>query len=370
MIPLMKVHTPPNIGQKLQEVFDSGFVTEGEYSDKFEKEFGEYVNNSNACLVNSCTSALALAAHMCDIKPGDEVITTAMTCMATNEPFFNIGAKLVFADIEKDTGNIDVNDIRRKITDKTKAIVMVHWAGQPCKLDEINALAKEHGIKTIEDAAHALRSTYKGVRIGSHSDYVCFSFQAVKHLTTIDGGAIMCKSEIDAIRVRKLRWFGLDRHYKAPAGEPPASRWDQDITESGFKYHMNNINAAIGLEQLKHIDRLIDGHVENGKYYDKHINNPNVQVPRRVENGESSYWIYSVLVKNIQEFKDWLFLHGIASDVAHVRNDLYSVFKQFQEQESPGLDYFAGRMINIPVGWWVTNEQRTHIVKVINQYEN
>ena len=128
MIPLMHVHTPPHIGKVLQEVFDSGFITEGEYSDKFEKQFGEYIENKNTCLVNSCTSALTLASHMCEIRPGDEVITTAMTCMATNEPFFNMGAKLVFADIEKDTGNICVKDIERKITKNTKAIVMVHWA--------------------------------------------------------------------------------------------------------------------------------------------------------------------------------------------------------------------------------------------------
>ena len=119
MIPLMKVHAPPNIGQILQEVWDSGFVSEGEYSDEFERRFGDYIGNSNVSLVNSCTSALMLAGHMCDISPGDEVITTAMTCMATNEPFYNFGAKLVFADIEKDTGNISAKDIESKITEKT-----------------------------------------------------------------------------------------------------------------------------------------------------------------------------------------------------------------------------------------------------------
>lgn len=367
MIPLMKVHLPPNVGEVVENVVQTGFVTEGEFSDEFERLFGEYIDNPNVRLVNSCTSALSLAAHMCDIKPGDEVITTAMTCMATNEPFFNIGAKLVFADIEPDTGNIDVKDIERKITDKTKAIIMVHWAGQPCDIDAINALAAKHGIKTIEDAAHAVRSTYKGKRIGSHSDFVCFSFQAVKHLTTIDGGAIACKTFEDAERARKLRWFGLDRNFKAPPGEPPASRWEQDITEAGFKYHMNNVNAAIGIEQMKYIDGLIDAHIANGKFYDENINNPNVRVPRRVDNGESSYWIYSLLVDDKRKFKDYLADNGIAADVAHVRNDEYSCFKQFQTPQ-PGLDKFSKEMMNIPVGWWLSKEDRQHIVDIVNKY--
>ena len=369
MIPLMKVHLPPNVGEIVNKVVETGFVTEGEFSDEFERLFGEYIDNPNVRLVNSCTSALALAAHMCDLQPGDEVITTAMTCMATNEPFHNIGAKLIFADIESDTGNIDVNDIERKITKKTKAIVMVHWAGQPCDIDAINTLAAKHGIKTIEDAAHAVRSTYKGKRIGSHSDYVCFSFQAVKHLTTIDGGAIACKTFKDAERARKLRWFGLDRNFKAPPGEPPASRWEQDITEAGFKYHMNNVNAAIGIEQMKYIDKLIDAHIENGKYYDEKIKNPNVRIPRRVKDGNSSYWIYSVLVDDKIKFKDYLAENGIAADVAHVRNDEYSCFKEYKLRQ-PGLDTFSRQMMNIPVGWWLTQEQREHIVNTVNAYAN
>jgi dTDP-4-amino-4,6-dideoxygalactose transaminase len=367
MIPLMKIHSPPNIGNTLQKVFDSGFITEGEYSDRFEKQFGEYIENINTCLVNSCTSALSLAAHMCNIKHGDEVITTAMTCMATNEPFFNMGAKLVFADIEKDTGNICVKDIERKITKKTKAIVMVHWAGQPCKIDEINAIAKKHGIKTVEDAAHALRSTYKGKRVGSHSDYVCFSFQAVKHLSTGDGGAIACKTEEDATRIRKLRWFGLDRNFKSPPGQPPASRWEQDITESGYKFHMNNINASIGIEQMKYVDGLIDSHIENGKYYDKNIKNDKIHTLFKSRDVESSYWIYTILTDDRENLKKHLEKNNIACDVAHVRNDQYTCFSQFKT-DNPGLDHFDKSQLNIPVGWWLSKSDREHIVNTINNF--
>lgn len=364
MIPLFRVHAPKNIGAKLQEVFDSGFLTEGEYSDKFEKSLCDYIGNENVCLVNSCTSALLLACHLSDIRPGDEVITTAMTCMATNEPFYNAGAKLIFADIDPTTGNIDPNDVRKKITDKTKAIVVVHWAGQPVDLTGINNLVKEKGIKVIEDAAHALGAEYDDKKIGNHSDFVCFSFQAIKHLTTADGGALVCKSRKDAERVRKIRWYGLDRKYSERTG---MSRWEQDITESGFKLHMNNLNAAIGLEQMKSIDFIVNSHVENGKYYDQNINNDKVTKLHRSSLG-SSYWIYSILVEDRKQFQEYMKANGIASGVVHIRNDQYTVFKEFERDDLHGLDYFSGRLINVPVGWWLSADERQHIVDVINRY--
>ena len=156
MLPLFKVHKPEGIGDILEGVFDSGFLTEGDYSDQFERSLGEWIGNPNVCLTNSCTSALDLARHMCDVGQGDEVITTAMTCMATNLPFYQVGAKLVFADIQPDTGNIDPREIESKITERTKAIVFVHWAGRPADLREIHAIANKHEIPVVEDAAHAL----------------------------------------------------------------------------------------------------------------------------------------------------------------------------------------------------------------------
>jgi dTDP-4-amino-4,6-dideoxygalactose transaminase len=281
--------------------------------------------------------------------------------MATNEPFYNDGAKLVFADIDPTTGNIDPKDVKNKITSKTKAIVAVHWAGQPFDIGAINRIAKPKGIKVVEDAAHALGATYKGQKIGSHSDFVCFSFQAIKHLTTADGGAIACASPEDAERIRKIRWFGLDRKFKG------SSRWQQDITESGFKMHMNNLNAAIGLEQMKTIDKLIRKHKSNGRYYDKKINNDKVVKLRRPRGRVSSHWIYSVLVDDKEGFEQHMKSRGIATDVVHVRNDKYTVFQKFK-QDNPGLDSFESRLMNIPVGWWLTREDRDKIVEAVNDY--
>ena len=362
MIPLMKVHCPENIGQTIQEVFDSGFITEGEHSDLFEEKFGEYIGNKNTCLVNSCTSALHIAAHMLELNSEDEVITTAMTCMATNEPFYHTGAKLVFADINPRTGNISPESIREKITEKTKAIVVVHWAGQPCDMDEILEIANENNLKVVEDAAHALRSSYKGKLIGNHGDYICFSFQAVKHLTTVDGGAIVCKSEEDAKRIRKLRWFGLDRTFKC------ASRWEQDIPECGYKFHMNNVNAIIGLRQLETIDALIDKHISNSEYLRENIENSKITIMDKQDDRISSSWLFSILVDDKEKFRTYMTENKIGTDSAHVSNLRYSVFEKFKEDTLSGLEEFDSKMMNVPCGWWLSQDDLHKLVDVINNY--
>jgi len=363
MIPLFKVHVPDNIGQVIQNVFDSGVVTEGEISDRFESEFSDLVKNKNSSLLNSGTSALTLAYRMSGVGPDTEVITTPMTCMATNEPAHTMGAKLIFADIDPETGNIDPLSVKKLLSKKTRAVVGVHWAGQPYDIEGLNTVVKNYDerIKTIEDAAHALGASYDGNPIGSHSDYVCFSFQAIKHLTTVDGGAICSLSKEDDLRIKKLRWFGLDRKYQG-------SKWEQDITESGYKFHMNNVNAAIGLEQMKHIQKIIDRHKSNGLLYDKDITNPKIQKLRRDTRSVSSTWIYTLLVDNRDKFKEHLQKNGIASDVVHVRNDKYTVFNQFRQDNLPGADYFCSRMINIPVGWWLSDSDREKVINVINEY--
>lgn len=362
-IPLFKIHTPPNIGNVLQNVFDSGFITEGEYSDKFETKFGNYVDNPNCSLVNSCTSALTLAYVASDVKPEDEIISTPMTCMATNEPIHTMGAKIVWADIDPTTGNICPESVKKRITKKTKAIVGVHWAGQPFEIDEINSIAAEHNIRVVEDAAHALGARYKGKLIGSHSDFVCFSFQAIKHLTTVDGGAITSKKVSDDLRIKKLKWFGLDRKY-------PYSKWTQDISEAGYKFHMNNINASIGLEQMKYIDDIVAKHKNNYRFYNDNITNPKIIKMREEKHLESACWIYTIRTADREDLQKYLAANGIASDVVHVRNDQYSVFDKYRLDSEllKGTNEFCSQHLNIPVGWWLSTEDTEYIVNKLNEY--
>jgi dTDP-4-amino-4,6-dideoxygalactose transaminase len=362
MIPLFKVHHPKGIGDKIENIFRKGSITEGETSDQFERSFSKYIGNPYCTLTNSCTSAITLALRLANIKAGDEVISTPMTCMATNEPIDTIGANIVWSDIDPTTGNISPEDVERKLArhPKVKAIVAVHWAGQPFNINAINKIARKYKVKVIEDAAHALDSTYGNKKIGCHSDFVCFSFQAIKHLTTGDGGALFCKRKTDDNRAKLLKWFGLNRKLKG-------SKWKQDIKESGYKFHMNNITAAIGLEQMKYIEALTQAHKNNSNFYDQFLDNPKIKKLKRDPKSSSSCWIYSLLCEDRDSLQKHLQRAGIQSDVVHVRNDNYSVFKQFK-LDLEGLNYFNRCLLNIPVGWWLSEKDLEKTVDSINKF--
>lgn len=363
-IPLFKIHTPLNIGAVLErDVFDLGVLTEGVWADKFENEMSAWSGSDKNVLVNSCTAALTLAYKMAGVGPGTEVISTPMTCMATNEPIDTLGGTIVWADIDPTTGNIDPNDIEQLVTDKTVAISAVHWAGTPYQMKDVHDIALRHGLYVIDDAAHAIGATYRDSRIGdgTYSDFTCFSFQAIKHLTTGDGGMLTCRSDTDADRARKLRWFGLSRNYDGP-------KWEQDIVESGYKFHMNNINARIGLAQLPHLSQIVSQHRKHAAEYNAHINNRFVQKLQVFDDAVSSYWIYTLLVEDRDMFKRHMDQHGIDVDVVHMRNDRYSVFQKFNRRTLPGCDDFCARMINIPVGWWLSDHDVKRVIDAVNSY--
>lgn len=362
MISLFKIHAPPNVGVAIQRVFDSGFITEGSISDEFERELSSRFR-THTSLTNSGTSALTLAYRMCGVGPGTEVISTPMTCMATNAPIHSMGAKIVWADVDPNTGNIDPTSIAKKITARTVAIVGVHWSGMPIDVDGVYDVINKSGknIKLITDAAHAFGASYKGLPIGSEADYVCFSFQAIKHLTTCDGGAVTSRSLSDDARIKKLRWFGLDRKFVG-------DKWSQDITDSGYKFHMNNVNAAIGLEQLKYVDDVVNKHIENAKYYYDNLNNQHVVPLTRSNESTSSCWIFTVRVKDREKFKKHMNSYDVACDVVHYRNDLYNVFDEFRTDDLPGVEQFCSEMINVPVGWWLTSDERACVLDAMNSY--
>lgn len=362
MISLFKIHTPPNIGAAVQRVFDTGFITEGAISDEFEEKLSSRFGAPTS-LTNSGTSALTLAYRSVGVKPGAEVITTPMTCMATNAPIHTMGAKIVWADIDPATGNIDPASVASKINGNTVAIVGVHWSGMPIDVDGIYDVIKKSGkdVKLITDAAHAFGSTYKGAPIGSEADHVCFSFQAIKHLTTVDGGAVTSRTTSTDSRIKKLRWFGLDRKFVG-------DKWSQDITDSGYKFHMNNVNAAIGIEQLKYVDDIVKKHVNNGSFYNDNLRNQHVTPLRQSNDSTSACWIYTVKVNDRNHFKKYMNSRDIACDVVHYRNDNYSNFAAFKNANLPGVDEFCDKMINVPVGWWLTDEERSCVLNAMNAY--
>lgn len=360
MIPLVKPYLPSRevLMPALEKVLYSGYIATGKEVDDFEDEFRKYIQNPLSLSLHSGTDALHLAYILAGIKPGDEVISTPMTAEPTNTSIAMVGGKIVWGDVCRDNGLLDPVDVRRLITDKTKAIVLVHYAGMVCDMDEFNKIGQEFNIPIIEDAAHALGAKYNGKRIGSNSPYTIFSLQAIKHMTTVDGGFLCLKNPDEMDRARKLRWFGLDKK---------KSRLENDITEVGYKYAMNNVNATIGLIQMKFISENIRHYIENGKFFDRELKNvPGLKEVRYNNNTEASYWLYTMRVENRDNFVRMMESKGITASPLHHRSDTHSIFKE-SRRELPGMEEWYNSFVHIPCGWWLTNEDREKIVDAIKQ---
>jgi len=357
---LFKVHLPPRdeLMPKLEEVLYSGQIGEGELVKQFESAFGQFIGNPNTLSFSSGTAALHTALLLAGVRPGDEVISTPMTAEPTNMAIMHAEAKLVWADVDPCNGNLSPEAIRDKITDRTKAVLVVHYAGIPASLHRIRAVTEARGVPLIEDAAHALGACYNGKPIGNHSEYVMFSFQAIKHLTTVDGGMLTCMRESDLPAGRRIRWFGIDR------AQP---RTKVDVNEVGYKYHMNNVTAAIGLVQLASIRTVIQRHMDNGSFYDRNLSNvPGLQICQHDREALPAHWIYTVLTDRRDDLAKHLTACGIECSQVHRRNDRHPVFAG-SRCDLPGLDSYYDRMLHIPCGWWVTEEDREYVVDCIRR---
>src|SRR5437868_7306294 len=338
-IPLFKVFMSDEAVTGSAKTLKSGYITQGPKVEEFEAKLNDYLGITPLSL-NSCTSALQLAVYLAGGTGGDLVVSTPMTCSATNTAIKAMGGQIIWADVQPNTGNIDPQSVNKILEryPKAKAIVCVHWAGYPCDLQALYELGNHYNVPVIEDAAHAFGATYKNTKIGTHSDYVCFSFQAIKHLTTVDGGALVCKNLEDYQRGKLLRWFGIDRD------EPRVdNRIEQDIEEAGWKYHMNDVNATIGIENLKYIDWILNKHQENGKYLEHHLAGVKyITLLNRAKDRESASWIFTLRTNKRDSFKTYMEAHGITASQVHSRLDKHTTFQDALNQDHlPGLDEFA-----------------------------
>lgn len=367
MIPLFAVNMPTDVDEPLLKTLHSGYITEGPKVKEFEDAFGSLINNRLVLAVNSGTMALTIALRLAYVQAGDEVVTTPMTCTATNLPILSLGALPVWADVNHRTGLIDPDSVRERITRRTKAIMCVDWGGMPCNIQALRAIGSEFGIPVIEDAAHALLASYKGYRVGSPllSDFTCFSLQAIKHMTTVDGGVLAVVNVRDYQRGKKLRWFGIDRDAKA--GD---SRIDVDIEEWGYKGHMNDVAATIGLAQFGSLLPKLRAQVDNAHFY-HHALSSFYDKPVESDRVRSTYWLYTILFPSTdlrKGFREFMAERGIQVSRVHRRNDEYTVFKGYGDRELPGLDSFAGRMMCIPVHWALSFEDRNRVVNACNDW--
>ncbi len=349
----------------LREVLKSGWIGEGLQVEEFEKNLAHYLGCEQVTTLNSGTAAIQLALRLSGVGIGDEVITTPMTCVATNEPILLTGATPVWADVNPATGNIDPESIRKKVSINTRLIMVVHWGGYPVDLAEIEAIAREHELQIIEDCAHAWGSEYKGRKIGNHSDFCCFSLQAIKHFTTGDGGVLVCRNVKDHDRARSLKWFGINREQRVE-NDQGIAEWD--IVEAGYKFHMNDIAATIGLAQLPYLQELVNKRQGNAKYYRDHFGDlDRVQLLEEKDDRSSAYWLFTIKVKDRTGFIRYLNEWGISSSIVHARNDSHSVFAPYGHENLKGMDDFADHMVCIPVGHWVNEHDREKIVSVIRR---
>ena len=364
MIPLFKVFMSQFVADSVSRVLRSGFIGEGPKAKEFEEAIGRYIGNPNTILVNSCTSAIMMSLRLAGIRAGDLVATTPMTCLATNEPILALGATPIWIDVDMVTGNMLPGALEHVLSNHVgiEAVLCVHWGGVPCDMLRINDIAHRYDISVIEDAAHAFGTEISHTRIGNHSDFVCFSFQAIKTLTCGDGGAILVKDPDMAKRARLMRWYGLDRE------ESTEMRCHQDPTEYGYNMHMNDISATIGMGNLKYIDGLLKICRGNASAYDDAFGKMNsIRIANIPDNVDPSYWLYTIIVHDAASFIAHMRNRDIICSKVHERNDTKTMFAS-SRTDLPGVTAFDTSHVCIPVGWWVSLKDREHIIKSVKEY--
>ncbi len=315
--------------QEVKEAFDYGYFGLAYKTNEFETRIAEYLGTErNVICTNTGTTALHLALDSVGIVPGDEVIMPSFTFVATAQAASQCGAKIVFCDVHPDTFLMNVDDVKKKMTKKTRAIIPVHYAGRTCDMDELLKIHEETGVRIIEDAAHAFGSEYKGRRIGSFGDITCFSFDSIKALTCGDGGAIVTNdNELDDL-ARKKRLLGIER--KSMVEKDWKKRaWIYDVTTQGYRYHMGNINAAIGLAQIKKVDSFIERRREICHLYDSFLmEQSNIELMPDVYDSITPF-MYVIKVKNGKRdsLKRYLADNDIETGISYIPCHSFSLYK-------------------------------------------
>ena len=363
-------------------VLMSGYVTQGKQVKKYETTLKEFLGNPYLLTLNSATAGLTLALRLLKNKdetfdwPGfddttDIVLTPALTCFATTAAVLSNNVKIRWLDVDLETANICLDDVKRKLNEHTKVIYLVHWGGMPVDLDALDKICDEHKVKygfkpmVVEDCAHAFGAEFNGKKLSNHGNICVYSTQAIKHLTTGDGGIITFPHESLYNRCKLLRWYGIDREKRNYKGKD--FRLENDILEWGYKFHMNDINATLGLYNLPHIARLLKKNRENGKYFDEHLKDVSgIKLLKNDQRFNSAYWLYTIRVLNGKkhEFMEKMKEAGIMTSQVHNRNDINSCVKDFQEP-LPNLDILEKELVCIPVGWWLSNTDLEKVVRCI-----
>jgi perosamine synthetase len=350
------------------DVMRSGWIGMGPRTQDFEKAFGEFVQVRYAVAVNTCTSALHLAVKLLQLesRPGKtEVITTPVTFVSTNTVLLYEGLTPVFADVDPKTGNVTPASVAARITPRTGAIMLTHFGGYACDLDGFAELGRRHDLPIIEDCAHACGAWYKERRVGASGNLCAFSFDAIKNLTTGDGGMLIAGSDANERRARSLRYMGLskDAFKRVSELKEKAYSWEYEVPEVGYRYHMNDIQAAMGLVHLKYLDED-NAHRERiaRKYRQLLAGIPGVALLERAPDRKSGHHLFCILAENRNALADKMTRSGVIVGVHYNRNDVYPIFPS---SELPHAQQFCSCVMSLPLHLDLTDEEIEYVANVI-----
>lgn len=364
LIPIFQPHIDEATVTGVADVLRSGWISEGRKVRQFEQALCRQFSFPRALALNSGTAALHLAVLTLGLKAGDEVITTAQTFVSTALAILYVGAVPVFADLEVGVPNIDPQDIRRKITPRTKGILVVHYGGEPCDMDGVLKVASEHSLWVIEDAAHALGAQYRARPVGTLGDAGIFSFQAAKALTTGDGGLLICGSEPAHQLAYRLRWLGIDREHRIPSelGQP---EWD--IRELGYKYHMNDLAASLGLGQIDGYPAVLARRRALDALYREALESrPGIRLLKKTDGAEGASWLFTILVERRLDFVRAVKSRGVDAAAWHRRIDKHSIFGGART-DLPQQERFDSMQVSVPLRDSLTDQEVAKILGAIKQ---
>jgi perosamine synthetase len=361
--------------QAVSEVIRSGWLTMGPKTIEFESEFARFIGARHAIAVSSCTAALHLGLEAVGVGPGDEVLIPTTTFTATAEVVVYLGAKPVFVDVDARTLNLDPEDAARRITARTRAVIPVHFGGQPCEMAGIQGLAKKHGLRLIEDAAHALPASYRGAYIGSLSELTAFSFYATKTLTTGEGGMVTTDNAAFAERIRLMRLHGIGRdswkRYSA------AGSWYYEVLAAGFKYNLTDIQAALGLVQLRKCADMRRRRCQIAERYTSEFQGMEaLEPPTVLDDRESSWHLYVLRLNRAHlgidrdDFISELRKRGIGASVHFIPLHMHPYYAGafgYRRGEFPVAEREYARCLSLPIYPDMTREDVDRVIQAVSE---
>ena len=352
----------------------TGWLGTGPKVAKFEKDFSVYKGAEFAAALNSCTAALHLSILAAGVKPGDEVITTPMTFCATVNAIIHAGATPVLADVDSRTMNIDPNEIEKKITDKTRAILPVHFAGRPCEMDSIMTIAGRRNLKVIEDCAHAIETEYKGRKTGTFGDFGCFSFYVTKNIVTGEGGMVLARREEDIARVKILGLHGMSKDAWKRFSDAGYKHYQ--VVECGFKYNMMDLQAAIGIHQLERIDQYWKQREIIWKRYNEAFADLPVTLPvDPAPDTRHAYHLYTILVDETKtgmsrdKFLDAMTARKIGVGVHYLSIPEHPYYQEtfgWKPEDYPNAMRIGRQTVSLPISAKLTDGDVGDVIEAVN----